>query len=264
MPLSSGLAGARVLVTAASQGIGFGAAESLLGEGARVVINSSNASRLNAAVERLGPRGSVHGVVADLSRRDDLDRLLEETTRHLGGLDALVYVTGAPHPGVFLDQTYDDWERAAALLVVSPAYLARKAAEAMLATGSRGRMVFLTSLAIREPIPTLATSSVCRIAVAGLVKTLSRELGPKGIRVNGILPGYIRTARIDELAEDTVRRRGGSVAEFVGGLEREIPLGRLGTPEELARAVVFLAGDLSAYVTGAMLPVDGGLLRSVG
>jgi 3-oxoacyl-[acyl-carrier protein] reductase len=264
VPLSSGLSGSRVLVTAASQGIGYGAAESLLGEGAHVVVNSSNADRLGSAVERLRAYGTVHGVVADLSRGPDLDRLLADSVRHLGGLDALVYVTGSPHPGTFLEQSYEDWERAAALLVVSPAYLARKAAEAMLAAGSKGRMVFLTSVAIREPIPNLATSSVCRIAVAGLVRTLARELGPKGIRVNGILPGYIHTDRVGEVAEDAARRRGVSPAEVIRGIERDIPLGRIGTPEELARAVVFLASDLSSYVSGAMLPVDGGLLRSTG
>jgi 3-oxoacyl-[acyl-carrier protein] reductase len=264
VPLRSDLSGARVLVTAGSQGIGFGAAQSLLDEGAHVVLNSSKAEHVRSAVDRLRAHGTVHGVVADLSERADLDRLLEEAVDRLGGLDALIYVTGSPHPGLFLEQSYEDWSRAAALLVVSPAYLARKAAEAMLASGSKGRMVFLTSVAIREPIPNLATSSVCRIAVAGLVRTLARELGPKGIRVNGILPGYIRTARVDEVAEDAARRRGTTPDEVVRGIERDIPLGRIGTPEELARAVVFLASDLSSYVTGAMLPVDGGLLRSTG
>ncbi|MGC2359044.1 MAG: SDR family oxidoreductase [Thermoplasmata archaeon] len=264
MPISSGLSGARVLVTAASQGIGYGAAEALLGEGARLVVNSSNVERLSAAVERLRPRGEVHGVVADLTNRADLDRLVEETVGRLGGLDSLVYVTGSPHPGLFMEQGFDDWNRAAALLVVSPAYLARKAADAMLAEKIAGRMVFLTSVAIREPIANLATSNVCRIAVAGLVRTLARELGPRGIRVNGILPGFIRTSRIDEVAVDTARRRGSTPSEVIEGMEREIPLGRIGSPEELARAVVFLCSEMSSYVTGAMLPVDGGLLRSVG
>lgn len=264
MPLASGLRDARVLVTAASQGIGYGCAEAFLGEGARVVINSSNSERLAAAVARLRARGEVHGVVADLARHADLDRLLAETVERLGGLDTLVYVTGSPHPGVFLEQGYEDWERAAALLVVSPSYLARKAAEAMLDGSTHGRMVFLTSVAIREPIANLATSSVCRIAVAGLVRTLARELGPKGIRVNGVVPGYIRTARVEEVTRDAARRRGIPPEEALLGLEREIPLGRIGSPEELARAVVFLGSDLSSYVTGAMLPVDGGYLRSTG
>jgi 3-oxoacyl-[acyl-carrier protein] reductase len=264
VPIDPGLKGARVLVTAASQGIGYAAAEAFLREGARVVVNSSNSERLAAAVGRLGHLGDVHGVVADLTRGVDLDRLLTETVGQLGGLDTLVYVTGSPHPGVFMEQGFDEWTRAAAMLVVSPAYLARKAAEAMLAGTTGGRMVFLTSVAIREPIPNLATSSVCRIAVAGLVRTLSRELGPKGIRVNGILPGYIHTGRIDEVVEDAARRRGISPDEALRGLLRDVPLGRIGSPEELARAVVFLGSEMSSYVSGAMLPVDGALLRSVG
>ena len=264
MPISSGLHGARVLVTAASQGIGFGAATAFLEEGARVVINSSNRERLSAAADRLRPLGEVHGVVADLTQGPELDRLLAETVGHLGGLDTLVYVTGSPHPGLFMEQGFDDWDRAAEMLVVSPAYLARKSAEAMLAGSRGGRMVFLTSVAIREPIANLATSSVCRIAVSGLVRTLARELGPKGIRVNGIIPGYIRTDRLDEVAQDGARRRGTTPEEVIRGIERDIPLGRIGTPEELARAIVFLGSDLSSYVSGAMLPVDGGFLRSVG
>lgn len=264
MTIASGLSGARVLVTASSQGIGYGAAKAFLGEGARVVVNSSNAGRVAAAVDRLKPLGEVHGVVADLTRENDLDRLLAETRAAVGGLDTLVYVAGSPRPGVFLEQGYDDWNRAASLLVVSPAYLARRAAETMLADGTRGRMVFLSSFAVREPIPNLALSSVCRIAVAGLVRTLARELGPKGIRVNGILPGYIRTERIEEVARDAARRRGISVDEAIREIEREIPLGRIGTPEELARAVIFLGSELSSYVSGAMLPVDGAILRSTG
>ena len=264
MTLSTGLSGARVLVTAASQGIGFGAARAFLAEGARVVVNSSNPERLARATRTLSADGEVHGVVADLRERADLDRLLEETVGHLGGLDILVYVTGSPRPGLYMEQTFDDWDAAARLLVVSPAYLARNAAESMLSRGRGGAMVFLTSIAIREPIPTIATSSVCRIAVAGLVRTLARELGPKGIRVNGILPGYIRTDRLDEVMADAARRRGTTAEQERAALEREIPLGRVGSPEELARAVVFLGSDLSAYVSGALLPVDGGLLRSVG
>jgi 3-oxoacyl-[acyl-carrier protein] reductase len=262
MPLETGLRGARVLVTASSQGIGFAAARAFLEEGARVVINSSNPERIGAAAAALRPLGEVHPVAADLRVAAQLDRLVAETVGLLGGLDTLVYVTGSPRPGVFMEQGYDDWSRAAELLVVSPAYLARRSAEAM--TGHPGRMVFLTSTAIREPIANIATSSVCRIAVAGLVRTLARELGPKGIRVNGILPGYTKTDRIAEVAEDRARRQGTTPEAVLAAMEREIPLGRMGEPAELARAILFLGSELSSYVTGAMLPVDGGSLRSIG
>jgi 3-oxoacyl-[acyl-carrier protein] reductase len=264
LPFVSGLRGARVLVTASSQGIGYATAEAFLGEGARVVVNSSNAGRLESAVGRLGALGEVHGVVADLSRQADLDRLLEETVRRLGGIDTLVYLTGSPRPGTFMEQGFEDWSRAAGLMVVSPAYLARKTAEAMLAGRTAGRMVFLGSVAMREPIPNLATSSVCRLAIGGLVRTLAREIGPNGIRVNGILPGYIRTTRVDELAADTARRRGTTAEEVVREMERDVPLGRIGSPEELARAIIFLGSELSSYVNGTLLTVDGGRLRSVG
>jgi 3-oxoacyl-[acyl-carrier protein] reductase len=264
MPLSSGLAGQRVLVTGASQGIGLGAARAFLAEGARVVINSSNPSRLTQAAEGLRGTGEVHPVPGDLRRRDDLDRIVSETERLLGGLDTLVYSTGGPPPGTFMEQDYAAWTQAAELLMVSPAYLARRVAEGMIARARGGRMVFLASTSIREPIPTIATSNVGRISIAGLVRTLARELGPHRIRVNGILPGFIATDRAQEVIADTARRLGISDEESRERLLKDIPLGRIGTTEELARTVVFLGSDLSEYVTGALVPVDGGRLRSVG
>jgi 3-oxoacyl-[acyl-carrier protein] reductase len=264
MPLTSGLSGQRVLVTAASQGIGFAGAHAFLEEGARVVINGSHSARLGKAVEALRPFGEVHGIVANLAEHLDLDRLVAEAQTALGGIDTLVYVTGSPAPGTFMEQNFDTWQAAANLLTVSPAYLAEKVAEGMLASKTRGRMVFSASQAIREPIPNIATSNVCRIAIAGLVRTLARELGPKGIRVNGVLPGFIATDRVTHVFEDTARRRGITPQEAEELAVREIPLGRIGTPEELARVFVFLGSEMSSYVSGALVPVDGGSLRSVG
>ena len=258
------LADARVLVTASSQGIGYAAAEAFLDEGARVVVNSSNADRLAHAVERLRAHGPVHGVLADLTAHAGIDRLVDEAIGHLGGLDTLVYVTGSPRPGTFLEQGYEEWVRAANLLIVSPAYLAKRVAPTMVTQPTGGRMVFLTSFVIREPVSNLALSSVCRGAVAGLVRLLARELGPKGVRVNGILPGYIRTGRVEEVARDAAARRNVPTETVLGEIEGEIPLRRIGAPAELARAIVFLGSERSSYVSGAMLPVDGAILRSIG
>jgi 3-oxoacyl-[acyl-carrier protein] reductase len=264
MPLTSGLSGQRVLVTAASQGIGFAAARAFLEEGARVVVNGSNPGRLDKALAALRPLGEVHGVPADLARHTELDRLVRETQDRLGGIDTFVYVTGSPAPGTFMEQNFDTWQAAANLLTVSPAYLAQQVGAQMLTSHTRGRMVFSASFAIREPIPNIATSNVCRIAIAGLVRTLARELGPQGIRVNGVLPGYIATERVAHVFEDAARRRGTTPDQVKAALLQEIPLGRIGSPEELARAFVFLGSEMSSYVTGALLPVDGGILRSVG
>ena len=258
------LRGSRVLVTAASQGIGLAAARAFLEGGARVVVNSSHAGRLRTATDSLARSGPAHGIVADLREKDGLDRLITSSVDHLGGLDTLVYVTGSPKPGTFMEQGFEEWDAAARMLVVSPAYLARRAAEAMEKGRHPGRMVFLASVAIREPIPTIATSSVCRVAIAGLVRTLARELGPRAIRVNGILPGYIDTGRLEEVLADRARRKGTSPAAERTTLETEVPLGRVGSPEELARVIVFLGSEASSYVSGALLPVDGALLRSIG
>jgi 3-oxoacyl-[acyl-carrier protein] reductase len=235
-----------------------------LDEGARVVINSSNPDRLNSALSKLKPKGDVAGVVADLRSVDDLDRLVSEPMDTLGGVDTLVYVTGSPKPGVFMEQSYESWEDAAKMLTVSPAYLCQRVAEKMIEQSVRGRMVLMASYAIREPLPNIALSNVCRIAVAGIVRTLARELGPKHIRVNGILPGYIRTNRVTQLAEGAAKKKGISVEKAIADIESEIPLGYIATPEELAKSIVFLGSELSSYVTGALLPVDGGALRSVG
>ncbi len=261
---SFGLAGKRILVTASSSGIGFGAARAFLEEGANVVINSSNHQRLFAAAKELRSLGEVHTVVADLTSRKDMERLVAESRSHLGGIDVFVYVTGPPEPGTFLEKGYREWEEAAELMVISPAYLARLVALDMVDSNTAGSMVFLASVAIREPILTIATSGVCRIAIAGLVRTLARELGPKGVRVNGILPGYIDTMRTQKIIDNAAVRKKITRSKALADLENEIPMGRLGTTKELAQVVLFLASGLSSYVSGALIPVDGAYLHSVG
>jgi 3-oxoacyl-[acyl-carrier protein] reductase len=264
MPLSTGLSGQRVLVTAASQGIGFGVAKAFLGEGARVVINSSNAAKLESARTQLAGLGEVQGVAADLSSGTDIDTLVSKTVEILGGIDTLAYVTGSPMPGRVMDKSYEDWEAAAKLLTISPAYLGRKVAQVMIDQKVKGRLVFSASWVIKEPAPNLALSNVCRVAVLGLVRTLARELGPAGIRVNAILPGTILTGRTDQLAKDIAKRSGMSETQALNSMVSQIPLGYIGTTDELAKSFLFLGSDMSSYVSGAALPVDGASLHSIG
>jgi 3-oxoacyl-[acyl-carrier protein] reductase len=261
--MNSGLAGQRVLVTASSAGIGYGAAEAFLKEGARVVINSSNQEKLDAARARLAPLGEVHSVMGNLALRSDIEKIVQQAVGFLGGIDTLAYVTGSPKPGRFMEFGYDDWRAAADLLVVSPAYIAKLVADQMIKDGTKGRMVFLSSYVIKEPSLNIALSSVCRVSVLSLVRTLARDLGPKGIRVNGLMPGFIKTGRIDQLAQDAARRRGIKPEDYVAEIEKDVPLGRIGTTEELARAIVFLGSDLSSYVSGVSFQVDGALSRSI-
>ncbi|MDA4121641.1 MAG: SDR family oxidoreductase [Thaumarchaeota archaeon] len=263
MALDFGLKGQRVLVTASSSGIGYGAAQAFLQEGARVVINSSNAEKLANARSKLAPLGEVHAVTGNLGSKEDLDHLVKESLSDLGGIDVLVYVTGSPKPGRFMDFSYEDWRSASDLLVVSPAYLAKLVADQMIKSGTGGRMVFLSSWVIKEPLLTIALSSVCRTTLLSLVRTLSRELGPRKVRVNGILPGYIRTGRIDQLAQNAAKTRGIKAEEWVREIENEIPMGRIGTTSELSNAILFLSSELSSYISGVSLPVDGALLRSI-
>jgi 3-oxoacyl-[acyl-carrier protein] reductase len=251
-------------VTASSRGIGYAVAEGFLTEGAKVVVNSSNEENLTAAVGRLRKLGEVHGIVGNLKIQKEIDRLVTESEEFMGGIDAFVYVTGTPHSGNFMEQGYEDWSDAAALLTVSPSYLAKRVAEIMIRDKTRGKMVFSASYAIREPIPNIALSNVCRIAIAGLVRTLARELGPQGIRVNGVLPGYIETGRLTGIIQDSAKRKGISKEEALANIVKEIPMGRVGSTKELAQVILFLASDLSSYVSGAMVPVDGAILRSIG
>jgi len=264
LPLSTGLENQRVLVTAASQGIGFGVAKAFLEEQAKVVINSSNDDRLRKAEQELSSLGEVHRVVGDLSIKSDIDRVVSTTKDLLGGIDVLAYVTGSPSPGTVMEKNYDEWEYAARLLTISPAYLARRVAEDMIEKKTKGKMIFSASLVVREPSPNLALSDVCRVSILGLVRTLARELASKGIRVNAILPGYIRTGRIDQLIRDSSKRKGISEAQAMNDIVSQIPLGYIGSTEEIARSFLFLGSEMSSYVSGAALPVDGAALRSIG
>ncbi len=261
--LTMDLSGKLAFTTASSKGIGFGVARVLAQAGADVILLSRSRENLYKARKKVTSESGVDVscVVADLTRIEDLRRAAKE----LGGIgepDIFFFSTGGPKPGYFMEMNLDDWEETYRLLVRPAVYLTKALVPAMKGKGF-GRIVYSTSVAIKEPIPNIALSNVMRITIAGLVRTLAKELGPFGITVNGIMPGIIKTDRMIQLAKDRAEREGKEVEEALREYAAPIPLGRLGRPEEIGYLVTFLSSDMGAYINGAMIPVDGGRLNSV-
>ena len=260
-----GIDGYKVLVTASTTGIGRGIAEVLLEEGASVVINGHNSERLERAVSNLKSKygeDRVHGVLADITVEEDVAKLVNAAVNLLGGLDAVVYNTGPPKPGKFLDLSIDDWVYASRLLIFSALWVAYYSIP-HLSKSPHPSIVFITSSATKEPIGTIALSSTLRVAVHGLVKILSKELGPMGIRVNAIMPGYIETSRFYQLVERRVSREKKNREEVIEDIKNSIPLRRIGSPIEIGKVVAFLLSPYASYVSGASIPVDGGRASSI-
>jgi len=256
------LNGYRVLVTASTRGIGRGIAKVLLINGAKVVINGRSNESVSRAVNELKDYGEVYGVKADLTVHDDVVKLVNKAVELLGGLDSLVYVTGPPRPGYFSELSLSDWEYGVKLLIMSAIWVTYYALP-YLKKSDNPSIVYSTSIAVKEPVPNIALSDTLRISIHGLVKTLSRELGPQGIRVNAVLPGYIMTDRVKQLVKDRSIRENRSEEEILEDITKNIPLRRIGEPEEVGYLVAFLISKYAGYISGASIPIDGGLLRSI-
>jgi len=237
-----GLSDRRALVTAASKGLGRACAEALIAEGARVVISSRDGDRIEATGLAIG---AFRWVAADLSRAGDPEALVKTAAENLDGLDILVVNAGGPPPGTFQSTGLEAWEAAYHLTLMSAVRLV-KAALPHLRQSEQGRIVFITSVSIRQPIPNLVLSNSVRAGVTGLAKTLSRELGPDRVTVNCLAPDGILTDRLREL-----------------DVTPSSPMGRFGDPAEFAAACAFLCSRQAAFITGQTLGVDGGSLLGV-
>lgn len=252
------------LVTAASRGLGRAVAMEMAREGARVVICARQEGPLEeaAAAIRRDIGAEVLAVPADVADPKGVERVVEATLSRFGRIDILVTNAGGPPPGRFLEFTPADWEAAVQLTLMSAVRLCYAVVPTMRAQKG-GSIVAMTSVSVKQPLPNLILSNSLRLAVVGMVKTLADELAPDGIRVNAICPGWTKTERVEQLLRDRAARNGTSVEEEEAKITAAIPLGRMGTPEEFARAVAFLASPAASYITGISLLVDGGLYRGL-
>ena len=262
-----GLKNKIAMVGGASKGLGFAVARALALEGAQVSIASRDAAAIATAAKRIQEErresgAAVLAYAADLSTADAIAGWHKQTVDRFGGVDLLFANTGGPPAGAVLNFDDQAWRSAFELLVLSVVRTVRLVVPSMQARGG-GAILVGTSSSVKEPIANLALSNVLRASVAALAKTLAIELAPSRIRVNNLIPGRIDTDRVRQLDEINAKRAGIAAEEQHRRMAATIPLGRYGQPEEFGRMAAFLLSDAAAYITGASVQVDGGLIRGV-
>ena len=251
------------LVCAASKGLGRASAEALARDGFKVAICARGERALNLTTDAIrAAGGDVLPLVADLSKLDDVERVMAATVERFGGLDVLVTNTGGPPSGPFMTIDEQTWRHAIDSLLLSVVRLCRAAIPPMQARGG-GRIINITSISVKQPIEGLVLSNALRSAVTSLAKTLSVELAPHNILVNCVAPGYTRTDRVIELSEQAAAREGTTADVVEKRTIAKIPLGRMGEPKEFGDVVAFLASPAASYVTGVTIQVDGGWTRGL-
>jgi 3-oxoacyl-[acyl-carrier protein] reductase len=251
-----GLTDRRVLVTGASRGLGAAVARAVAAEGARVALVARPSEDLMAVATDI----DGIAVAADLSTTEGPAGAVRDAVAALGGLDGMLVNSGGPPPGTFDDIGEEAWEKAIAGTLHSTFRLIREALP-HLREGRDPSIAIILSSSVREPIPALITSNVLRPGLAGLIKSLVTEIAP--IRINGLAPGRFGTDRIRQLDAKRAAEAGTTVEEIARQTIGRIPLGRYGDPAELGRVAAFLLSPAASYVSGAIVPVDGGMIRSL-
>jgi len=257
-----GLTDKVALVTAASRGLGRAVAVRMAQEGAHVVMCARGEADLKvaaAAVDAAGP-GRVLATPADVTNPEAMAELLGEAVDRLGPVSCCLINVGGPNPGIFSELRPARFRDAYVLLVESAVRTAKLVLPAMTKAGW-GRIVQITSVSVRQPVPNLTLSNVLRPAVHALTKTLAIETAGSGVTVNSVAPGHHKTERILELVAAMAEKTGRSAEELIAEAESEIPMGRMGQPEELAALVAFLMSDLAGFITGQCIVADGGWMR---
>ena len=262
--MNLGLKGKVALIAAASRGLGRAVAQELAAEGASLVLCARGTVALNETREQIvrDTDASVLAVTADVSVVSDVARVVDIALDKLGCIDILVNNAGGPPAGKFESISREQWEAAARLTLYSAIELTRRVLPGM-KERRWGRILNVTSIAVKQPVENLILSNSLRAAVTGFARTLANEVAADGITVNNILPGYTKTERVEELARMMAEKEGISPAEFTARWEREIPMRRLGEPREFAALAAFLVSERASYITGTSVQVDGGWIRSL-
>lgn len=252
------------LVVASSQGLGYAVAEELGNEGASLVLCSRSAERIAEAAATIADQTGAHvlGVPADVTNADDIRRVVDSAVERFGRIDILVTNAGGPPAGRFDQLSQEQWEAATKLTLFSAVELARAVLPGMTTRGW-GRILNITSIAVKQPVENLLLSNSLRAALTGFARTLANEVAADGVTVNNILPGYTRTERLDELANMMAEKQGITPDMFRSKWEQEIPMKRLGEPREFAALATFLVSERASYITGTSIQVDGGWIKSL-
>ncbi len=256
------LNGKRALVTAASRGLGYAAAALLAAEGCMVTINSRNEESIREAAEKMSLEtgNKVYGVAADVSQPEATTEMVQEAAGLMGGLDILICNAGGPPSGAFEKLDEAAWRKAVDLTFLSNVWLI-KAALPFLKHSAAASVLTVTSYSVKQPIPNLTFSNSLRLATIGLTKSLALELGGQGIRFNSILPGWTETERVGEILSARAEVNQTTADEEMAKQMKESVFNRMASPQEFAKAAVFLVSPAASYMTGVMLPVDGGTLK---
>jgi len=259
-----GLRGKTAIVCASSKGLGKAVALGLAEEGVNLTICARGKEALEKTANEIRDRFGVNvlSVQADVSNPEDVKKVVSLTVSTYSTVHILVNNAGGPPVGSFLEIPPHEWQRAVELNLFSTVNFTREVLPYM-RKQKWGRIINITSIAVKQPLDGLILSNTARAGVIGFAKTVSNEFARENILVNNVCPGRILTDRIIELASERARRYNKSLDEVIRAMEEDIPAGRIGTPEELANLVVFLASERASYITGTTIQVDGGLVKAV-
>jgi len=259
-----GLKNRMAIVAASSQGLGRAVAFALAHEGTKLALCARSEGILNQTAREIREATGAEVIAqpVDVTDYDQVQRFVRHVHHHFGRIDICVTNAGGPPAKNFANTSVEDWRAAANLNLMSTVYFAREVLPLM-QQQRWGRFIAITSAAVKQPLDGLVLSNSVRAAVNGLIKSLSNEYGKYNVLVNNVCPGYTRTARLTSVAEKLAATEGASPEKIIQRWTAQVPLQRVGEPEEFANVVVFLASERASYVTGVSVPVDGGFIKGV-